>query len=104
MICDETNKVIAVGRLHYLDARTAQIRYMAVVETCRQRGFGSRILRALETAARSAGCTDIYLQARESSLPFYQKAGYQLIEISHVLYKEIKHFKMCKNLSDQVDN
>lgn len=101
MVCTEANRIVAVGRLHYLDARTAQIRYMAVAESCRQHGFGTLILRALETVAWSGSCSEIHLQARESSLPFYQKAGYQVIEKSHILYNEIQHFKMRKRLADQ---
>lgn len=98
LACDARHNILAVGRLHYIDGQSAQIRYMAVAKTHRRRGFGSLVLKALEAAAVSAGRTEIVMHAREVSLPFYRHAGYELVEKSHQLYGEIQHFAMRKRL------
>lgn len=100
MICDADNRMLAVGRLHYVDTCTAQIRFMAVAESCRRQGLGSRLLESLESAARDGGRSKIILQARESSVRFYENAGYRLVAKSHRLFNEIQHFKMHKVLSE----
>ncbi len=99
MICDADNRILAVGRLHCVDTRTAQIRFMAVAESCRRQGLGRRLLESLEDAARDSGCSEIILQARESSIRFYENAGYRLVAKSHRLFNRIQHFKMRKVLS-----
>ena len=92
------DNVIACGRLHFIDKTTAQIRYMAVAKDFMKKGFGSRILASLEDAARDNNCETIFLHAREASVSFYKKRGYQLIEKSHLLFNEIQHYKMQKQI------
>ena len=91
-------KIIAVGRAHFLDKTTAQFRYMAVDTDYQQQGFGSKLLLALEQAANSAGAKTIYLNARENALEFYQKRDYIILEPAETLFDAIKHFKMQKSL------
>jgi N-acetylglutamate synthase-like GNAT family acetyltransferase len=45
---DAAGKALACGRLHRSAPSEAQIRYMAVAENARGRGYGSRTLDALE--------------------------------------------------------
>ncbi|MDT8387187.1 MAG: GNAT family N-acetyltransferase [Thiogranum sp.] len=99
MICDEDNRILAVGRLHRVATSTGQIRFMAVAESCRRQGLGRRLLESLESAARDGGRSEIIVQARESSVRFYENAGYRLVAKSHRLFNEIQHFKMHKVLS-----
>ncbi len=92
------NKIIACGRLHFIDQQTAQIRYMAVSENFLHQGIGSRILVSLEDAARKNKIKTIILDVREAAINFYKKHGYQLLEQSHLLFNEIQHYKMLKNI------
>ena len=92
------DKIIAVGRLHFIDKTTAQIRYMAVAKDFMKKGFGTRILASLEDAAKDNNYETILLHARQASVSFYEKRGYQLIEKSHLLFNEIQHYKMQKQI------
>ncbi len=95
---DADGRVIGVGRLHRLDDRTGQIRYMAVEPDCERQGVGTRILLALEDAARDAGLRSIRLHAREGAAPFYARRGYRTLGPSHVLFGEVRHLLMEKRL------
>lgn len=101
MVCDTAGALLGVGRLHPLGGQLAQIRYMAVADTQRCLGIGTLLLRALEAAAGDAGWHRIILHARAPAVPFYQKRGYQVIEKSHLLYGEIQHYKMHRQLPEQ---
>jgi GNAT superfamily N-acetyltransferase len=90
--------IIGTGRLQHTQQDTARIRYMAVHEGYRGMGIGQRILISLEDCARSSGARSIWLDARESALPFYLKQGYEPIRKSHVLFDSISHFEMHKVL------
>lgn len=98
MIINDKQQVIAIGRLQQLADSIAQIRYMAVENDSKGQGFGSQILASLEEAAKASHNKSIQLHARETATGFYQKYGYTLIEASHTLYGQIKHFLMEKSL------
>lgn len=111
LIINDKKQVLAVGRLHFTSNNTAKIRYMAVADTCHGQGLGRVIIEALEKVASKFGVTIISLNAREQALGFYQRLGYQGEQVSHVLYDEIKHIAMQKQLtlsiqtsSDEVTN
>ncbi|CAA6822975.1 MAG: Unknown protein [uncultured Thiotrichaceae bacterium] len=87
--------IIAVGRLHYIDETTGQIRYMAVAPKYHRKGVASLLLRSLEEASL---CKTITLNSRESACGFYQNNGYTLGSETHTLYGEIRHFEMHKEL------
>jgi len=103
LLCDATGDVLAVGRLHQLGNQTAQIRYMAVEKGYERQGLGTRILEQLECDAEAAGFTGIVLHARQAALPFYQRHGYQLVSPSHLLFGEIQHYRMSKQLGTDSD-
>jgi N-acetylglutamate synthase-like GNAT family acetyltransferase len=98
MLCSDADEVLAVGRLHRVDADTGQIRFMAVAEGHQRRGYGTRLLRSLENAARELGLHTLILQAREQAVPFYRHQGYQLVEPSFLLFDAIQHYLMRKRL------
>ena len=75
MIQSTTGEALAVGRLHLLDAGTAQVRYMAVSEQARGQGLGQLVLRALEHQALALGVKRLILNARDSAVVFYKKNG-----------------------------
>ncbi|MCS6905603.1 MAG: GNAT family N-acetyltransferase, partial [Bacteroidia bacterium] len=64
-------KLLAVGRAHWLNPSTAQIRYMAVEPAYQGKGHGAAILHYLEAQVKVNGGEWIQLNARESALQFY---------------------------------
>ena len=100
MIIDELNrKAIAVGRLQFNTIEEAQIRYMAVSDDYQGMGYGSKIVQALDNIAREKGSRKIILQSRGNAVKFYEKNGYKIIEKSYLLFDEIQHWLMEKELS-----
>src|ERR1700680_3988693 len=93
------NKLVGVGRLHFNDPEEAQIRYMAVEESCAGRGVGTIILAELEGRAKRAGATHIVANARENALSFYRKNGYQLIDRADTLFESLVHWRVVKPVS-----
>lgn len=100
MIENDSGQVIAVGRLHKTTQTQAQIRYMAVSDDYQGKGLGRLIIDALEQEALKHGAREIVLNAREVALDFYLALGYQLQEKSHLLYGEIQHYLMNKQLAN----
>ncbi len=98
MAFDEDSKVIAVARLQFNSNTEAQIRYMAVAGTHERQGIGRELMRAMEAHASASACRKIILDAREPAVGFYQKLGYNIIEKSYLLFDEIQHFRMEKDL------
>jgi len=97
MIVNAAGEVLAVGRLHLVDADTAQVRYMAVAEPARGSGLGAVMLQALEQQAVAIGAQRVILNARESAVVFYKKSGYQLGTQQPPLFG-IAHWQMHKAL------
>ena len=98
MVWTADSKVLAVGRLHRLDEESGQIRYMAVENGYQRRGLGTLILTALEQAAMDMGMETVILHSREAAVPFYRHHEYRLIEPSFLLFGEIQHYLMRKEL------
>ena len=94
----DDDRPLAAGRLHFNSPAEAQVRYMAVDESCRGKGLGSRILATLEARAVEAGAELMVLNAREEAAPFYLRHGYEAIGSAGVLFGAIPHFKMRKRL------
>ena len=91
-------KVIGTARLQEMAVDVAQVRYMAVDAGYHGKGIGKQLLKTMEAAARQAGYKKVFLQARENAVPFYKSAGYNIIEKTFLLYHEIQHYSMEKNL------
>ena len=98
MIVDENNQVIAVGRLEQINNVMGQIRFMAVRDSAQGQGLGKQMMKALELAAKEQGLTRIVLHAREKAEAFYLGLGYQSDGLSHLLYGQIQHICMNKNI------
>ena len=100
MIIDKkTGNALAVGRLQFNSTHEAQIRYMAVADEFQGKGLGSQITSALEDVARGRGIQRIILSARENSLQFYKNNGYNIMKKTHLLFGEIQHWLMGKELT-----
>ena len=98
MAVDEINNVIAVARLQFNSNTEAQIRYMAVAREHERKGIGRELINVMEQYAQNSSCKKIVLHAREPAIGFYQKLGYKVIEKSYLLFDEIQHFRMIKEL------
>ena len=92
------NEILGVGRLDMLDNTKAQIRFMAVASNLQKTGVGRQLMHQMENIAKAAGIQTIDMHAREQAMDFYKKLDYQYIEKSHLLFSEIQHHLMSKQL------
>ncbi len=99
LLLAETGEAIGVCRLHRHSATEAQIRFMAIREDKQGQGLGVMLLKHLENIARQWQVAQITLQARVNAINFYQRNGYVMIEKTHLLFGEIQHYKMIKQLT-----
>jgi GNAT superfamily N-acetyltransferase len=99
MIIEEsTGEALAVGKLQFNSRDEAQIRYMAVANRYQGKGLGSQIMKALEEIALENRARWIILSARGNALQFYRNNGYGIVKKSHLLFGEIQHWLMRKEL------
>ena len=89
------NKLIAVGRLHFIDDKTSQIRYMGVEKGFQKKGLGKLIINEFEQVSIKRNILKIILYSRESAVKFYEKSGFTTIKKAHRL-KGVQHFLMEK--------
>ena len=100
MIIDKLNeKAVAIGRLQFNTIEEAQIRYMAVSDDYQGMGYGSEIVKVLGNIAWEKGSQKIILQSRGNALQFYKSNGYEIVKKTHLLFGEIQHWLMEKELS-----
>lgn len=99
MVLDEsTGAVGAVGRLQINSNDEAQIRYMAVADRYQRQGLGSIIVKELEKIALKKGVKSVILQARKNAVKFYEINGYEIVNKSYILFDEIQHWLMRKEI------
>jgi N-acetylglutamate synthase-like GNAT family acetyltransferase len=91
-------KIIGCGRGHFNNRTQAQIRWMAVDEDFRQNGVGTAILKQLEKRLVKKGAKEIILKAREKAVSLYQKQGYEIFDEGEVMFGEILHYWMKKDI------
>jgi len=103
MIIDNNGKALAVGRIHRSNDGEAQIRFMAVDPQYQRRGLGKAILRYIEhVGKKSLGpLNSIYLQAREEAVNFYRENGYTVKDKTFILFDDIQHYLMAKDLEPE---
>lgn len=77
MMVDENNNAIAVGKLHFNNEKEAQIKCLAVDESYQKKGLGVKMLLDMEKTAMEAGAEEMMLNARLTSVAFYEKYGYK---------------------------
>jgi predicted GNAT family N-acyltransferase len=98
LMLDEKNEAVASGRLQLNSKEEGQIRSMAVRTEMQGRGLGTEIIKWIEQKARELQLKKIILDARENAVKFYESNGYTVVADSYLLFGEIKHFKMQKDL------
>jgi predicted GNAT family N-acyltransferase len=101
LIIDNSDKAIAVSRIHQSANNQLQIRFMAVRPDFQQKGIGKIMLKFVEKIGvkQYPETTEIILHARENAVEFYKSNGYNLIEDSYLLFGEIQHYLMKKKVS-----
>ncbi len=92
-------RILGVGRLHLKDSSAAQIRFMAVEPEYRGHGIGRAIVSYLEAAAQARQIERIVLNAREEVVDFYRRLGYDVVGPGPVMFGEVKHSCMERQLS-----
>ncbi len=90
--------VIACGRLQENENKIGQIRFMAVDKNYQGKGLGKLIITSLELKAKELQLNKIQLQARENAVSFYKNNGYVMIEKTFLLWDQIQHFLMEKQI------
>lgn len=91
-------EALAVGMLQPTSPHQGQIRFMAVAPGATGQGLGQRVVAHLEAQARAGGLREIVLHSRQAAVGFYEKLGYMVVAPSHLLFGEIQHFLMQKEL------
>ena len=91
-------KIIACGRLHFINETKAQIRYMAVDEKYRGKGIGSNILAVLENHAIENNAKKIILNARDHAIDFYAASKYKTLKKYFGSDTGIPHTTMSKDI------
>jgi len=95
------DRLIGCGRVHYNSPDEAKVRFMAIDPEYQNQGIGGMILDKLEEIAHNKGVKYIILDARETAVDFYKKHGYDTTEASHVLFANIPHWRMKKNIGER---
>jgi len=99
MATNNKREIIGVGRLHFVNTKESQIRYMAVDKNFRKKGVGNAIVHKLEMHSIDSHRNNIILNARENAVIFYSKLGY--VNFGKIdVGIDIKHFQMKKNLKN----
>ena len=99
MVTNNKGEIIGVGRLHFVNIKESQIRYMAVDKNFRKKGVGNAIVHKLEIHSINNYRNKIILNARENAVIFYSKLGY--VNLGKIdVGIDIKHFQMKKNLKN----
>ena len=97
-IAVENEEVLGVARMHESAEKQGQVRCVATATKAQGKGIGKAIMAYLEEKAKKKDWTEIVLEARENAVPFYQAIGYSIVAESYLLFGEIQHYRMQKNL------
>lgn len=91
------DKIIGTIALKNVDGKTVQIKSVALRPEWQGKGIGKSIMLDAEKMARERNYNRIYLTARVSVLPFYEKLGYKVISEPFNIHV-IPHVEMEKFL------
>lgn len=86
----------AIARLDRFEPEIAQVRFVAVDSALQGRGYGRKIMAAVEAVSQLRGDKKMILHARDYAVEFYKKQDYNLIEESYKLFGVLQHFLMEK--------
>jgi len=93
----DANKLVAVLILQPLNNKDLKMRQVAVDDNYQRKGVGSLLVEFSEKFAIEKGFSALELNARDISIPFYEKLNYNIV--GEEFYEVgIAHKKMIKNL------
>ena len=93
----KNKKIIGVGRLHYIDKNTSQIRYMAIIDQYRGVGLGKLMVEEFINISKKNNVLKVILYARESAIHFYKKMDFEISQKAHRL-GDINHYLMHREI------
>jgi N-acetylglutamate synthase-like GNAT family acetyltransferase len=94
----ESGVIKAIARLDLQENNIAQVRFVAVETETQGKGYGKKIMEAVEAECSKRGIQKIILHARDYAVDFYLKLNYKLVEKSYKLFDELQHYLMEKSL------
>ena len=74
----------------------SQVRFVAVDSSIQGKGYGKKIMEAVENRSKETGNTKMILHARDYAVPFYEKLNYINVEKSYKLFDVLQHYLMEK--------
>lgn len=103
-IFGEDGKALAVARVSLVSEQQAQIRFMAVDPKYQGKGLGKAVLKFVENLGTKnyPTITQFCLQARENAVPFYLSNNYRVQEKTFLLFNEIQHYLMVKDIHQPI--
>ena len=84
LVAEQAGELIATGALLPEGAGVMRVVRMSVRRDLRGQGIGKRILAALLTAARDAGCTQVVLETTSTwtdAVAFYRRSGFRVVDV-----------------------
>ncbi len=94
------NRVLAYGRLGQVGLNEFQIYQMVVLPELQGQGLGARILAGLTTEAVESGAVLLWLNARVTRAPFYQRFGFESFgDVFPSSMTGVPHIKMQKKIT-----
>ncbi len=94
VVYDEENQPAATGRLLWdVVANRFRIGRVATRKERRGCGYGDFVMRMLMDKAFQCGAEEVYVEAQETAVPFYQKLGFEITG-GELMDAGILHFPM----------
>lgn len=95
----ENHTLKAVARVDLIEnGKKIQVRFVAVETGAQGKGYGKKIMNAVEQFATENNSSGIILEARENAVPFYLSLGYVITSPGKLLFESIPHFWMEKQI------
>jgi GNAT superfamily N-acetyltransferase len=91
-------QLIGIARLDHMNELIYQVRFVAIDSPFQGKSFGKLIMKAVEEKVLQLNGDKIILHARENAVEFYKALAYSIIEPSHLLFGQIQHYLMEKQL------
>lgn len=93
----ESERLIAYGRLSFIEGGIFQISQIVVNPSEQRKGYGSKLLSYLLEECERAGSKEVFLNARVSAVSLYSRLGFKVSGVEYLSPKtKIPHIKMVK--------
>jgi GNAT superfamily N-acetyltransferase len=99
LVCYHGEQIVACLVLVPRDGGDVHMRQVAVIPEMQRQGIGEALVEHAEALARQRGFRRMFLNARESAVPFYEKLGYARCG-PRVDILTIPHWEMEKRFGD----